>query len=819
VGLCQSPRYLNYERGTSSIGNGTVTAYLYLPEESFESEAYHELLLTADIPGEIYSDEYNNLRDALETQIEDFFEARQKARYDDAVAEAKDELADARRELDDGWADYEEGKEEAEQELSDALTELEDAKSQLDEAEQQIEDAKAQAEELETMVQAGYVPQAQLDAVLAEIEAAEKEYENGWSDYKDGLAEYVTGKKEADEELADALTELNDGEAEYADGEQELADLKAPTTYVLNRDTNIGYASFESNTDIMEAIAQVFPVFFFLVAAFVCVTTMARMVEEDRTEIGTLKALGYSNGQIISGYLIYAGSAALIGWVLGYGLGTAVICHIICKVYQIMFWYGTLTLDFSWKLYLACLAAALACSVVTVVIALRSELRETAAGLIRPKSARPGKRILLERMTPLWSRLSFLRKVSLRNIFRYKSRLFMMLLGIGGCTALMITGFGLKDSIQDVVDLQYSRIQHYDLEVIFDADEFGTDELTELESATGVDTVVSITLESVDVKNGDTLKSTRLLAGEDDLETMFTLYDASSTNGYGGTEQLSLPKSGESDAENETVNDESSGAAPVLLSYGMSRLLGAEIGDELTLYNEDNEAFTVQVAGIFENYTNDYILMTNEAYEQCFGTEAEANTLLIGTDNEAGAADSDGGGGTADGEGLTDYEIAATLTEINGVESVSVSADFSLRMVNMLGSLDLVVALVVVCAAALAFIVMYNLTNINIAERIREIATLKVLGFYANEVRLYVFREILMLAAMGALVGIPLGHALHAYIMAQIKVDLVFFPTIILARSVWISLGLTMLFTVLILLFMRPKLARVDMVESLKSIE
>ena len=935
VGLVRSPYYLNYERGTSSIGSGSVTGFVYIPLDGFEFDAYYEIYLSLSDAADAYSEEYEAQIDNLKAAVEDLTEERADLRYTTLYDDAMEEIRDGEQELSDGWDEYNTEKADAEQELADAYqdlldgekeyedglkeyedglkeyedglkeyedglktledarAELEDARAELDDAKAQLDDAKAELEEgeasydqLNTLyqsavqlaqstgtgtpaalvkaLQSGASPQLNaavdqamqaqgssleeflggwaqaeasagqplsqeyLDGLKAQLEEGRAEYESGLGDYQegyaqyeeglreyedglaqsedakrqlddakrdldkapgeladarqeldDGWAEYYDGVREADEEFADAERELRDGEDELADARQELADLKKPTTYVLTREENTGYVCFDNDTSIVAAISVVFPVFFFLVAALVCMTTMTRMVDEQRTQIGVLKALGYSNGQVMAKYLFYSGSAAVVGSVAGYAAGAHWLPWIIWEIYGIIYGFAPLTFIFDPVLALVSFAAALLCSIGATYLSCRVELTKAAAELIRPKAPKAGRRVFLEYITPLWRRLSFLRKVSIRNVLRYRSRLIMMVLGIGGCTALLVTGFGLRDSIRSVVDDQYAEITLFDYNVSFQ-DPQTEESVSAYLEASGWEREAALLVHngSVDVIHGGSSKSVNLVVSStDDLEGFISLHS--------GEEPIAYP-----------------GAGEVVVNVGLAENMGLSVGDQVELRDDDLGSLTVTVSGICDNYVFNYVYVSPDTYREQLGEEPEYKNLYIMAHEDADP-----------------YQEGALLAEDDDVSNVTINEATRVQVDNMLTRMDYIVLVVVICAGALAFIVLYNLTNINITERVREIATIEVLGFYQGEVASYVFREIFMLSALGSLVGLAMGKALHAFVMEQVQIDSMFFPVWIAWQSYGFALALTLLFTLVIFLALQPKLRKIDMAESLKSIE
>ena len=697
--------------------------------------------------------------------------------------DAKQELDDARKELDDGWAEYNQAKADAERELSDAYQKLQDGEAEYAAGAQELEDGKQRLEdgkrELNDAQRELRDAQQKLDDARDELDRAPGELNDARTELDDGWTEYRDGRADADREFADAEQELRDAEQELADAREDLKDLKRATTYVLTREENTGCVCFENDTSIVAAVSVVFPVFFFLVAALVCMTTMTRMVDEQRTQIGVLKALGYSNGQIMSKYLFYSGSAALVGSLLGYSLGSTALPWVIWEIYGMIYGFAPLEHTALPALAAVSFAAALLCSIGATWLSCRMELNRQASELIRPKTPKAGRRVFLEYITPLWKRLSFLHKVSARNVLRYRSRLIMMVLGIGGCTALLCTGFGIRDSIAHVADDQFNEITLYDYSVTFQDPQTPETAEAYLEKYgwDGEDALL-VHSGSVDVLTGSGSKSVYLVTSSTGtLEGFLSLHS--------GEEPVAYPGPGE-----------------VVLNAGLAESLDIVPGETVELRDSALGTMEATVSALCDNYVFNYAYVSAETYRQQLGEEPEYNTLYLRAH-----------------EGADPYEEGALLLEDEDVGAVTVNASTRERVDSMLSRLDYIVVVIVLCAAALAFIVLYNLTNININERIREIATIKVLGFYQNEVASYVFREINILSVLGSIVGLGMGKALHAFVMEQVKIDSMTFACRIAPLSYLISLAMTMVFTLVISMGMRPRLRKIDMAESLKSIE
>lgn len=872
VGTVQSPYYIQFERGNTALGTGRIDGFVYLRPEGFAEDIYTEVYvkLSEDYP--LYSQEYKDYIESTDVRMEELTVQSAMGRYDRIVAEAQGEINDAREELEEkrvegeselsdawaelekarkelsdgkqtlvekeaellnaeneianGWLQWQQGNEEcnkAEAELNAMQGQLNNKKAQLKEQipflsmseegkailaqaqaelaiyEIQLNEGRTQLangrgalyntylqlEEAQKEVYAGAEEikkakaeiasgEEQLKSAKAELEEGKatlveknKEYEEGLLEYEDGISEYEDAYAEFTEKIAEA-------EAEIADAEAEIAKLEKPETYVLSRDTNVGYVCFESDSAIVEGIANVFPVFFFLVAALVCMTTMNRMVEEQRTQIGVLKALGYSNGRIMSKYMIYSGFAATIGALIGYFGGTWLFPRVLWVVYGIMYRVDDkLLYVFSPALALISLAVSLLCSVGTTWFSCRVELKEVAAQLMRPKAPKAGKRVFLEYVPFLWKRLGFLKKVSLRNVFRYKKRLFMMVLGISGCTALLITGFGIKDSIANVANQQFEEIQIYDIGVNF-TEEPDTDVRKELGEH------ILISESTWDIVADEKQKAISLIVAdrENNISDYLDLHTQKK-------EKISFPKEGEA-----------------VVTHKVAAELGINVGDRLMLRNESMQTMEFTVAAINENFLYNYVYIDSSSYKNQIGEAAECKTAYVNV---------------PDGQEV--YELSAGFMKLEGVTGVSVNADTMSRITNMLDSLNLIVIVIIICAAGLAFIVLYNLTNINITERIREIATIKVLGFYKRETSKYVFRENLILTFFGVILGMFLGKALHIFVMNEINVDMIAFDIHILPVSYAYSVLLTFVFAIGVNAFMGRKLEKISMTESLKSVD
>ncbi|MCI8807026.1 MAG: FtsX-like permease family protein [Oscillospiraceae bacterium] len=922
VGVVDSPLYVSLDRGASSLGSGSVDAFVYVPGENFTFEHYTCAYFTGEglAALDTYGEEYEDRLDALVDSLDPLAEERAQLRYDeligdaqneldearkeleDAKAEAEGELADAwrelqdaRRELDDGWEEYRDGEDtyareiaDAQRELNDALADLrrgerdladgraryqdglaeyndglasyEEGLAQYEEAAAPLEEQKARLEESWAQYYAALAPyegtpqydmaaaqmaaqkaqldgaQAQIDAgfeqlapvkaeldqakaeldqvkreldqALAEIDQGEIDLRNGWSDYSRGVGELNDARTEGRQELDDALAELNDGEREYADGlkeyedgkkeadeeiagaqkklddaQDELDDVEECEWYVLSRFTNAGIVGYSQDSGRVSNLANVFPAIFFLVAALACLTTMTRMVEEQRTQIGALKALGFSRLAISKKYIGYAFSASLVGGILGLALGCTLIPLVIANAFNIMYAIPALEFKPQVGLYFGAVLAAVACTTGAALWACLSTLMAAPADLMRPRAPKAGKRVFLEYIRPLWKRLTFTWKVTMRNLFRYQRRFWMTVIGIGGCTALIVTGFGLHESIFSILNEQFDHVFRYDALLGLDA---GQEELAAVE---------------------------RYLADspwvEDYLQGSDILVEAS-TRGPAQSAYLRTVADQERFAQFIRLSHRLDGTPAVLTADGvvvtekLAELLEVSPGDTITL-EEDGKRVEARVADIAENYAYHYIYVSEEYYRVLFGKDAQRNVMLLRYSEEAGEAESDA--------------VSADLMAMDGVDSYSYIATLRDNFTDSMEAIDYAVVIIITAAAALAFVVLYNLTNINITERVRELATLKVLGFFDREVTAYVYRENLFLTLFGIVLGLVMGRFLHAWMVLTVEVEMVMFGRTAPPYAYWLAAVLTVVFSIAVNVAAHYKLKKVDMVESLKTVE
>ena len=635
-----------------------------------------------------------------------------------------------------------------------------------------IEVAKKEIEEQESSYQStkSYTL-AQIQDAKDELEASRVELENG--------------EQELNEQKAEVQKQLDDAEAELIDARDEIAKIEKPTWYVLDREQNSGYASFIQDTESIENIGQVFPIVFFIVATLISLTSMTRMVEEQRTQIGTLKALGYNKFQIASKYVIYASLASVIGGILGMCVGFVLLPKIIWMMYSMMYEIGDISLSFNLQFASIGLGLIFVCIVGATIYAVTRELRQTPAILMRPKAPKIGKRVLLEKIPFIWKRLSFSRKVTVRNIFRYKKRFLMTIIGIMGCTALILTGFGLRDSISRIMPDQYEHVFNYDMQISLKSG-LEENQIEELKSNLEHKDEITNTLETymtslTAIKNGVEEDVQVIVPKEkDSLEGTINLVDIETK-------------------EKVTLNDNE-----ICLTDKAAELLGVKVGDTIILQDSDGNEKEVTISNVVENYVYHYVYMSKDLYENSYNQDYETNVLL--------AQDSD----------LTEEQedsLAEELMGYNEISSVSLISSAIRTMDETMESLNYVVVVLIVSAGLLAFVVLYNLSNVNISERIRELATIKVLGFYDREVYDYVTRETILLTLIGIVLGLVAGFFLNYYIIGTCEINMLRFNKTIEPLSYVYATLITIGFTLIVNFVTYFALKKIDMIESLKSVE
>lgn len=911
VGIAENPLYISYERGTSTIGDGKVTSYFYIPSDAFSLSVYTDLYLTVknDKDYSLFSDKFDDkLLDPIEDALNDKANERTAVRYKEIKSDAEKELAnakkqvadskkkllnaqkkldDAQKAIDDGQAALDSKKSEFESQIAAARKKLADgrkayesglkeyernetrlnesiakyeegakalnsAKAQLNEGKLKLQQLAAQISELKKQLNA--LPQgsdeylrlsAQLDmlnttysknsaaiektqsqieknekALVAskqqiaqgksQLSAAkqtlkktalklsaskneletqriegEKQIKAQQQKLDDARAELEKSKKDFESQKSSAQKKINDADASIEEGEKDLNSLKKVTWYVLDHNMNQGFVSFKQDADRIAAISIVFPLIFFLVAALVSLTCMTRLVEDDRVYIGTLKALGYSQGAIASKYLFYAVSASLIGSIIGCSFGFQLFPNVIFNAYRILYTLPTVQADFNIAYAVISTCAAVFCAAFPAYLVCIRSLHESPASLMRPKAPQSGRRILLERVTPIWKRLNFIHKVTARNLFRYKKRFFMTVIGVAGCTALVLTGFGLQNAISAIVSWQYDQIRTYDVQVDLNENlsekEFGN--LTSMiDSNNNISGNIEIHQQAVDVTYGKTTKSAYLSVPK----------DGSDFDGYINLRQRK-------DHKQLKLDDNT-----VIISEKLSTLLNVKTGSQLKLRDTGGVEKTVTVGGITENYLYHYVYMSPSLYKELFGEQPQTNQFLCSIKDKSDSAEN---------------TLSNTLIKQSGVSSVSFTTNLKSTFQKMISAVNFVVVILIVSAALLAFVVLLSLTGINIEERRRELATIKVLGFYDNELSAYVYRENTVLTIIGIILGLLLGIVMERYVTITCEIDMVMFGREIKPLSYVYSAALTALFAILVNLFMFKRIRNIDMVSSLKSME
>ena len=677
------------------------------------------------------------------------------------------------------------------QAYASGMAELDASQRQLDEAAAQLAATKEQL----------LAAESELLSVPGQLSSGQKQINAGWSEIKKQEAQLADGEAEIvsnEEKLADAKQEYEDGKAEaeakIADGEEkiakaeaDIADIGLPKWYVYDRSTLIEYSGFGENAERLGAIGRVFPVLFFLVAALISLTSMTRMVEEQRTSIGTMKALGYSKGSIASKYIGYALLATAGGSILGVLIGEKLLPYIIVYAYGILYQHlPRILVPYDWAYGLMASGAAMFCTIFATVMACYRELDAQPAVLMRPPAPKNGRRVFLERIGMIWRHLSFTWKSTIRNLMRYKKRFFMTIFGIGGCMALMLVGFGLKDSCYEIANLQFAEIQFYDGSIYLEEDitEEQREELMDsLHDEEEVSRYMDADMQNVTLVNGKKERAAYacVFGTVEDILQYVDFHDRKTKERY-------------------ELSDDG-----VIVSEKTAKLLEAEKGDTIEIKDEENGNKKVKITQICENYMGHYIYFTPGCYEKVYGEEPEYNSILFKMEDSAADSKME--------------KVGRNILKKEGALSVSYTHDIEKQLDDMLKSLNMVIVVLIISAGMLAFVVLYNLNTVNIAERKRELATLKVLGFYNTEVAEYVYRENILLTFLGAVVGALLGKFLHLFIIETVEVDSAMFGRNINLPSFIYSLALTVAFSLMINGVMYFKLKKIDMVESLKSIE
>ena len=826
TGTFASPRYLSFDLGSTSIGSGSLDGLVMVNADVFTYEYYTEVDIIAEGAAQLlcYSDEYEDLIEEVVENIEDAAPGAEARRYEDILKEAQELIEKARTRLSETQTEAEEELNLAQAALDsytaqansllaefaalvDLIGEIKDAVyDTADEYEDALDEVKeASADLYDDVVSGGYdgflsssakQEIADLNESLQEAEsqaqALEEIYSSALSLYSalsSNINYYLQTQQDAideqwdllEEEIAEALEEIEESEAE-------LDDVEEGQWYVLDRTYLQDYTGYESDAEKISNIGKVFPVIFFIVAALVCLTTMTRMVDEERTQIGTLKALGYGKGTIISKYIIYALIATLSGSVIGCVIGSVSLPLIIINVYKLLYdnlEYILVPMNRNHCIVAAALASG--CILIATLAACLKSLTEVPANLMRPESPKKARKLLLERIKPLWHIIPFGWKNALRNFVRYKKRLFMTLFGICGSTALLLVGFGLQDSINSIVDIQYGRIHLYDETLTIDTDSTANDKELLYQTLDFDETVggyISLYLTSTDAES-------EYMSGHVSCY-VYVVPDIELFKDFIVFEDRLSGESVQMDTDT------------VILAEKTADKLGLEVGDTFTVSNDGEDPHTLTVGGIAENYVYNNIFMSEELYEEIYGESPEYNQILINA---------------AEGQEIDSDEFGQTYLALGAVSAVTNIASAKEGFADMLSSLDTITLVLIICAGALTFIVLFNLTNINISERRRELATLKVLGFYDLELSQYIYRENLMITVIGIAIGLFIGRYLNNFVITTVEVDLVMFGRDIFLSSYIISAALAFGFAVIVNIIVHFKLKKIDMAASLKSVE
>lgn len=737
VGRVRTPMYISFERGATTIGDGKITSFAYINDDCFKMNKHSEVYVTATNSSP-FEEKYDNEITGLTSDFEDLGDKRINA-----FADSK------QKDLDKKISDYNKNKKNIKDKFAGEKAKLENAKKQLDQMKELYGDAAL------SMLQPEY---DKINEGRQKVENQEKKADK----------KLTTGKKKLD------------------DAQKDINDLREESWYVNTREDNPGYSTFSENADRVDNVATVFPVFFLMVAILVCVTTMTRLVDEKRTEIGTLKALGYSNGAIMFKYIFYAITSGLLGCAIGICVGVPTLPRIIYNAYKMMYRMPEITVVPATTAIVVSIAVAVVCTIFVAVYTCRRALSEKASQLMRPKAPKPGNRILLERIPLLWKHFSFTSKVTARNLFRYKARFFMTVLGVAGCTALVLAAFYLHDSIGGIVTNQFDSIYSYNATIVNKNE--GTEK--QLKSLTDY-----INKDS-HVKDSMLYFNKSVSASGKDSRVDSSLYLVVPQNSKKMAEMVDFHS--RTDGEKLTLND-----TGVIITEKLAKLLDINKGDNITV-KYGNKKKELPVSGITEHYVFHNIYMSKALYEKTFNKAIKYNMTMLTI---------------PDLDESMEGEIGQRYIKNDDVTVISFNDEISRNFSKTINSLDMVVWVMIICAGLLAFVVLYNLTNINIAERQREIATLKVLGFYNRETSAYIYRENIVLTIIGSLVGLVLGIFLGYFIIVTVEIENVMFGRNIQIISFLWSVLLTAGFAFLVNFIMYFRMKKIDMIESLKSIE
>lgn len=816
VGIVDSPLYISSERGSSSLGSGSISLYIYCKEDVINLDYYTEIAVQVKGAKEFVtnSDEYLAVVNPVIQKIEEIKEERQEARYNSLVNDANKKIDDAQKEYDDKKAEADQELADAEQKINDAKNELDNSENKLNKSEKELnQKEKDVAKQFETAEQQIEQYENQINAMIAQIgmetpeitaqkeqiqkqkeeletqkntannqiTSGRKEIENGRKKIKDARKELEENEQEYNDKKAEAEEKLVDAQSKIDDARADVAKIEKAKWYIQDRTDNTGYSNIFDAIKTMKNISKIFPVIFYLVAILISLTSMTRMIEEERIEIGTLKALGYTNLQIISKYILYAFLACIIGGFLGMTLCFYILPKIVWTLYSMVYTMPHFYMTYRLSIGLMGILIAFICiGGATLIVAYR-ELKEMPSVLMRPKAPKNGKRIFMERITFLWKRFNFSQKVTIRNIFRYKKRALITIIGIAGCTGLMLAGFGIRDSVIDIPNLQFGEVFKYDTSITLS----NTDGLKQINEYLQNNDNVEISKE---------LYASSVTVSNDKLNYSVTVFVPNTSEKFNEVCNLKDAKTGEAlEISNEGV----------IITDKLADEFGIKKDDEITVKSSDDIEYKFKVVGITKNYVDHYIIISKELYESEVG-KYKTNMIWVNLKTD----DKD-----------TQSKISEDILNFDGVASVSVMSTFVKAISDMLNTMNYVVVVLIITSAMLDFVVLYNLANINIGERQREIATLKVLGFYDKEVDNYINKENVIFTIIGIALGLVFGTFLTSAIISSIEIDRLRFTRNILTSSyIWSAL-ITASFSFIVNKIIHFILKKIDMIESLKSVE
>lgn len=812
VGIAETPVYISSERGNTTLGNGTVSFYIFTQDNVINMDYYTGLYVTVKGAKETVtnSDEYLKLVNSVIAKIENIKETRENARYQSLVDDATKKINDAQKEFDDK-------KLEVDTELKDAESQIKKAEKQINSSEKQIEAAESElalhqkqaTEQFEALANQIALAEQQLEESTidpaikemqkqeierqkvelerakqessAKFEEAQAEIASNKTEIRKGKNELSKNKEEFESKKQEAEDKLNEAQAKIDDAKEEINKIEKCKWYIQDRLDNSGYNNIFDAIKTMSNIARLFPAIFYLVAVLISLTSMTRMIEEERIEIGTLKALGYTNMQIISKYIIYSLLACIIGGVLGMTVGLYLLPTIVWSLYSMIYNMPHFYCTYRFGIGLIGIILAFICIGGATLLVARKELKQMPSVLMRPKPPKNGKKILLEKISFIWKRFNFSHKVTARNIFRYKKRAIMTVVGIAGCTGLMLTGFGIRDSVDDIPSAQFNGIFKYDTSIT-------------LSNTNGLSDIEEYLKNNESIENFVEVCATTGELSKESTSCNVTVFVPDSLDNYSSVYNLINYQT------EETISISNGG---IIITDKAAETLGVTVGDEITFIDGDDIQYQFKIDNITKNHVGHYVYMSKEIYENNF-KPYKTDIVYLNTKNISDEAQN---------------EILKNILNMDGVASVSSINALMQSVSDMLNTMNYVVLVLIVASAMLDFVVLYNLANINIAERQREIATLKVLGFHDNEVDNYINKENIIFTILGIALGLILGTFLTSAIIGSIEIDVLKFIRNIKPISYVYSAIITLLFSFIVNFIIHFVLKKIDMIESLKSVE